>query len=322
MTFSVIIPVYNAEGTLRHSLESLAGQTFRDFEVVFVDDCSTDASPSIMQEFLAGSGLQGHIFRQAENGGVAAARNRGLKEAQGEYLAFLDADDTLAPEALERAAAVAGEADIIGWDWTLGFEKNARTMRQAPYDTPLQALKNLMGGTMRWNLWLFALRRAFVAENGLAFTPGANMGEDMQLMIRAFCLAGKVVQLHEPLYCYNAVSATSISRQFSELRRREISDNLALEQQAVEASPYAEELKEYVSHLKLFLKLPLLIGPDRELYEIWYGWFPEANAHALSNKALPLRTRLLQWAASRRQWWLVKLYYTVIYRFVYGVLYK
>lgn len=322
MKISVIIPVYNAEGSLKASLDSLRAQVFRDVEVVFVDDCSTDGSPAIMQAFLEESGLPGRIIRQEKNGGVAAARNRGLQEAQGEYVLFLDADDKLAPEALAVAAEVCQGADIVGWDWTLGFEKNGRYMRQADYDSPLQALKNLMGGTMRWNLWLFSLRRDFVQSAGLSFTDGANMGEDMQFMIRAFCRARDVVQLHQALYCYNAVSSTSISRQFSDVRRREITDNLALAQQAVEASPYGAELREYVNHLKLFLKLPLLMGTDKSLYEIWYRWFPEANASAMGNKALPLRTRLLQWAAFRRQWWAVSLYYVLIYRFVYGIIYR
>lgn len=322
MKVSVIIPVYNAEKTLPESLESLRAQRFRDFEVVFVDDCSTDASPALMETFLMESGLRGRIFRQEKNGGVAAARNRGLKVATGEYLAFLDADDRIAEDALEKAVAAAKGADIVGWDWTLGFEKNGRYMRQADYDSPMQALKSLMGGTMRWNLWLFMLRREFVQENSLCFTDGANMGEDMQFMIRAYCRAGKVTQLHTPLYRYNAMSTTSISRQFSELRRREISDNLEMALSAVRESAYAADLAPYVNHLKLFLKLPLLIGTDRALYGIWEHWFPEANAAALENKALPLRTRLLQWMASKRMWWAVKSYYILIYRLVYGLIYR
>ena len=322
MKVSVIIPVYNAEKTLRDSLDSLRAQTFRDFELVFVDDCSTDSSPQLLESFLQESGLPGRIIRQETNGGVAAARNRGLDAAEGEYLAFLDADDRMAENALEVAVAVADGADIVGWDWTLGFEKNGRYMRQADYDTPLQALKNLMGGTMRWNLWLFMLRREFVQENGLRFTSGANMGEDMQFMIRAYCKAGKVAQLHTPLYRYNALSATSISRQFGEIRRREISDNLETALLAVRESAYIAELAPYANHLKLFLKLPLLIGADRELYGMWEHWFPEANGAALENKALPLRTRLLQWMASKRMWWAVKLYYFLIYRLVYGLIYR
>ena len=320
--FSVIVPLYNKEAYVAKALESVLSQTFRDFEVVFVDDCSTDASPQLMESFLQESGFTGHILKQEQNGGVAAARNRGLEGAKGDYLCFLDADDRMAENALEVAVAAADGVDIVGWDWTLGFEKNGRYMRQANYDTPLQALKNLMGGTMRWNLWLFMLRRDFVQKNGLRFTAGANMGEDMQFMIRAYCQAAKVMQLHQVLYRYNALSTTSISRQFSELRRKEMADNLVLAQQAVEDSPYATALREYVNHLKLFLKLPLLMGTDKELYETWYVWFPEANADVMGNKALPLRTRLLQWAASKRQWWAVKLYYVFVYRFVYGIIYR
>lgn len=322
MTFSIIIPVYNAETTLSASLESLRAQTFRDFEAVFVDDGSTDRSPEILEAFAAESGIACRYVRQERNSGVAAARNRGIKESHGDYLAFLDADDTLVPNALETIAAAADGADIVGWDWLLGFEQNARPMRQASYDTPLQAIQNLMGGTMRWNLWLFALRREWLLAEGLRFIVGANMGEDMQLMIGAFAKAGRVVQLRETLYRYNAVSATSISRQFTPERRREIEENLAAALRTVAASPYAAELAPYADYLKLFLKLPLLIGTDRALYRLWYEWFPESNAAAMGNKALPLRTRLLQALAARRQWWSVSLYYRLVYQVVYGLIYK
>ena len=122
MKVSVVIPVYNAEKTLSECLGSLQAQTFRDFEVVFVDDCSTDESPVIMRRFLEESGLPGRIIRQEKNGGVAAARNRGLDESKGEYLCFLDADDKMAPEALSLVSDACKGADIVGWDWTLGFE--------------------------------------------------------------------------------------------------------------------------------------------------------------------------------------------------------
>lgn len=323
MTFSIIIPVYNAEGSLRRSLESLLAQAFRDFEIVFVDDCSTDTSPAIIRAFLEESGIAGRVVTQERNGGVASARSRGLREAKGDYLVFLDADDMLSSGALDvLAESTLSRPDIIGWDWTLGFEKNARLMRQARCETPLDALRSLMGGTMRWNLWLFSLRREFVISGGLDFLPGANMGEDMQFMLKAFCRAGNFVQLHRPLYCYNAVSATSLSRQFTPERRREIETNLREAETAVLASSYSAALEGYLNQLKLFLKLPLLMGTDRSLYELWYHWFPESNAAALSNKALPLRTRLVQWAASKRQWWAVKAYYCLVYRFVYGILYR
>lgn len=325
MRISLIIPVYNAETTLAAMFQSLSAQSFRDFDVVFVDDGSTDRTPELLRDFVAESGTQCRIVRQ-ENRGVAAARNQGLTAVSGDYVGFVDADDRLEPDALEQASQAltsAGEdTDIVGWDWTLGFEKNGRYMRQADYVTPLQALQNLMGGTMRWNLWLFLIRCDFLRQHDIRFIDGANMGEDMQFIIKAFCAADRVVQLHAPLYRYNAVSETSLSRQFSEVRRAEIERNLSEAMTAVASSPYAESLTSYIQYLKLFLKLPLLISGDRNNYELWYRWWPEANAAAMANKALPLRTRLLQRAAAHRRWWGIRLYYRFIYRVVYGILYR
>ena len=321
MKVSVIMPVYNAARTLPESLESIRRQSFRDFELIFVEDGSMDESVALIEAFAASADFPCHIVSQIRNQGVAAARNRGLAAACGEYIAFVDADDRIEPRALETAVqaldASDGPVDIIGWDWTLGFEKNGRLMRQADYDTPLQALKNLTGGTMRWNLWLFLVRRKLLAANDIHFIDGANMGEDMMLMLKAFTCARKVIQLHTPLYRYNAASPTSLSRQFSPERRAEISANLTEAERYLLAGPYAGEMEEYINHLKLFLKLPLLISNDKENYETWYAWFPEANAYAMKNNALPFRTRLLQGMAARRMWWVVRIYhktYQLFYR--------
>ena len=326
MKFSIIMPVYNAEKVLPVSLESIRAQRYRDFELIFVEDGSTDGTVGVLEAFAAQADFPCHIVSQPQNGGVATARNRGLAAACGEYLAFVDADDRIEPEALEEAARVIeaskDDPDIVGWDWTLGFEKNGRYMRQADYDTPLQALKNLMGGTMRWNLWLFVVRRELLMEHDIHFIDGANMGEDMMLMLKAFSQARKVVQLHKPLYRYNAVSETSLSRQFSPERRREISENLAEAERHLRTGAYAAELEPYFQYLKLYLKLPLLISNDPENYQTWYDWFPEANAFAMENKALPLRKRILQELAARKCWVGVKSYYLLVYKFIYGIIYR
>ena len=320
------MPIYNAAKTLLESLESIRQQSFRDFELIFVEDGSTDNSVEILERFAASAEFPCHIVSQPQNQGVSTARNRGIEAACGEYLAFVDADDRIEPQALETAVRVLDASeepvDILGWDWTLGFEKNGRYMRQADFDTPLQALKNLAGGTMRWNLWLYLVRRKLLLDNGIHFIDGANMGEDMMAMLKAFACARKVVQLHEPLYHYNAGSPTSISRQFSEERRAEISINLAEAEHFLLAGPYANDMADYIHYLKLFLKRPLLISADKANYEIWSSWFPEANGFAMGNKALPLRTRLLQKMASRRCWTGVKLYYLLIYKLVYGIIYR
>ena len=93
---SVIIPAYNAEKTLKNCLQSLEQQTFKDFEIIVVNDGSTDQTPKI----LTASDPKIKVINQ-KNAGAAAARNRGAKEAQGELIIFCDADLILKPKMLE-----------------------------------------------------------------------------------------------------------------------------------------------------------------------------------------------------------------------------
>jgi glycosyltransferase involved in cell wall biosynthesis len=97
---SVIVPAWNAQGTLGETLRSAAAQTCRDLEIIIVDDGSTDDTAAIAAEFCA-SDPRARLIRQ-ENRGVAAARNRAIDDARGDYIAPLDADDLWHPEKIER----------------------------------------------------------------------------------------------------------------------------------------------------------------------------------------------------------------------------
>ena len=97
MMVSIIIPLYNKEREISRTLDSVLAQSVSDFEIIVVDDGSKDKSAEIVRGYTD-SRIR---FIQKENGGVSSARNRGLKEAQGEWLLFLDGDDQLMPDALE-----------------------------------------------------------------------------------------------------------------------------------------------------------------------------------------------------------------------------
>lgn len=98
---SVITPVYNAEKYLSETIESVLKQTYKSFEYLLIDDCSTDNSASIIKEFEEKDSRVRYI-KLSENSGAAVARNRGLEEAKGRYIAFVDSDDKWYPEKLER----------------------------------------------------------------------------------------------------------------------------------------------------------------------------------------------------------------------------
>ena len=110
---SVILPVYNVEPYIGACIESLKRQSFRDLEFIFVDDCSTDNSVAVIEDF-ARTDPRVRIIRNTENLGSGPTRNRGIDAAKGEYLSFIDPDDWIAPDFYERlyAKAVSGNYDI------------------------------------------------------------------------------------------------------------------------------------------------------------------------------------------------------------------
>lgn len=103
MLFSVVIPLYNKEDTILRALKSVSAQDFRDFEVIVVDDGSKDGGAKVVESFKGVDHIR--LIRQ-ENAGVSAARNRGVRESMGEYVAFLDADDCWKPGHLAELAKV------------------------------------------------------------------------------------------------------------------------------------------------------------------------------------------------------------------------
>ena len=114
---SVIVPVYDVEKYLSKCLDSLLAQTWRNLEIIVVDDGSPDGSWDIMQDYAARDSRV-RIFRK-KNGGVSAARNFGMDTAEGEYLGFVDPDDWVSPHYLEWMAEAMQEQGVPMASWTI-----------------------------------------------------------------------------------------------------------------------------------------------------------------------------------------------------------
>jgi len=325
---SIIIPVYNAEMTLHKSLDAIERQSYRKLEVVFIDDCSTDKSLLILQDFAMiariEQQIQIKIIRHKKNRGVAVARNTGLEHATGEFIYYLDADDWMEDNTIELVVkeAVRRGADIVGFSWWLAFEENNRKMTQSCFRDPWEAIELMLRGKMRWNLWLFLVKRSIYEEYRVRFIPDMNMGEDMMVMIKLFAYAKRVVYLNRHLYYYSQSNANSLTKLYSKKHKDEVTAHVKEVESFLLKSKFSAHVEPLINFLKLNIKLPLLVSGNRRLYQEWLNWFPETNVFSMDNKILPLRTRMLQWSAAHKQFWFLDLYYHFIIRVVYGFFYK
>ncbi|MCX4811459.1 bifunctional glycosyltransferase family 2 protein/CDP-glycerol:glycerophosphate glycerophosphotransferase [Streptomyces sp. NBC_01239] len=178
--FSVIVPAYKVQAYLHECLESVLSQSYPDLELIAVDDCSPDACGAIIDEFAARD-ARVRAVHLPENQGLGRARNAGLEEATGDYLVFLDSDDTLTPDALRAIAdriKETGEPDVLVFDYARTFwsgeaRRNkvaAQLTEQGPAPFRLEDRPGLLRVIMvAWNK---AYRREFVEREGFAFPPG------------------------------------------------------------------------------------------------------------------------------------------------------
>ena len=102
---SIIVPVYNAAKYIENTITMVSEQTYKDWELILVDDASTDGSADLIEKIIAGQGKRIRLIRKSVNEGAAAARNSGIDASAGRYIAFLDADDVWRPEKLEKQIA-------------------------------------------------------------------------------------------------------------------------------------------------------------------------------------------------------------------------
>lgn len=222
---SVIIPAYNAAAYLQPCLDSIFSQEYSDFETIVINDGSTDNTATLLEQYP-----QVKVIRQ-ENQGMSTARNRGIDEADGEYILFVDSDDLLTEGALATLAPELTGEDIIGF--------NAKKMHEATGEYSYLPTVSEPETSDGWTyfcrhrldptdihfvcIWQRAYRRQFLIDNNLRFVDGILRAEDDLFTTEAMLAAHSLKTITPCLYIYriraNSITTTVDRRRFDDSLR-------------------------------------------------------------------------------------------------------
>ena len=226
---SVIVAVYNAGKYLKRCIDSLQAQTFTDFEVLLIDDGSTDGSGKICDEYAARD-RRFRVFHQA-NGGVASARQKGIDEARGTYSIHVDADDWAGPGMLAGLYAEASRegADMVLCDYYEVADGVPGYKGQRPTELSTDmVIKDILSGRLMGALWNKLIRHGLYTEHGVSFATGINYCEDVLVCVRLLLKGITVAYLPSAYYHYDMGNAASITRNYTEatyaMRKRYIAE--------------------------------------------------------------------------------------------------
>lgn len=221
-TASVVVPVYNAKSWLSRCVESLLAQTFKDFELLLVDDGSTDGCGALCDTF-AEHDRRVHVLHKP-NGGASSARNAGIHAARGRYLCFVDADDLVSPYLLQTAVETANArpGDFVFWNYADDApDLHTGPVTEAPVAFAPSQIGRLYISAKLGAPWAMLFETELLHTNGLLFDEHLEMGEDLVFVFRYAHLLfearpGSHFQfLEAPLYFYdNDGKAGSLSRRF------------------------------------------------------------------------------------------------------------
>ena len=196
--FSIIVPVYNTEKYVKRCLDSIKSQTFKDYEVIIVNDGSTDNSSDIISKYSY------KVINQ-ENQGLSMARNNGVKDASGEYLIFLDSDDYIEKDLLKEINnSLSNNPDLVRYQIKEVFDnKDDINYEETPFDNKngVGAFKLITNYHFVENAWAYAIKREFYLKEKFSFKKG-TYHEDFGLIPLVIIKSKIVNSINYVGYCY------------------------------------------------------------------------------------------------------------------------
>ena len=207
---SIIVPVYNSEETISRCVDSVINQSYTDWELILVDDGSTDRSSDIIEEYARKSSRIIGIHQK--NSGVVVSRNEGLKIAKGEWISFVDSDDWIEPEMYESVMDRVDRCKDLDMVWVDVRAHSESAVQIVRYDASEDIIKALFTSNQHGWLWNKVYRKAFWDKTDVHTDSSCGIMEDSYMLLQLYLHQPKIGFINKALYNYSefsGVSATS-----------------------------------------------------------------------------------------------------------------
>ncbi len=213
---SVVIPLYNTEKYIEETMQSILDQTYKNIEIVIVDDGSKDQSPSIVKNLAEKYPGQVKYVHQ-KNQGVSVARNTGIENASGEYVAFLDSDDLWHPTKIEKQVESMhkNEMDACYCGYMNFYEETGEKVEHTTNFVKGDMTKAFLTHQVvaQTSTWIF--KRSIVIDHNIRFTPGCSWGEDLEFLFKLMSVTN-VCYVDEYLTYYRILSEGNLSSKYKD----------------------------------------------------------------------------------------------------------
>lgn len=276
--YSVVVPVYNAEGTLHRCLDSLLLSERDDVEIILVDDGSGDNSGEICDAYAREQPCIRVIHK--ENAGVSAARNDGIENAQGDFVLFVDSDDRVTDtyfEAVDRALD-SKSADYMMFSNYVEDQRGMyqQVVKQFYADDPdivFEQFGDLICRQFINSPWAKVYKRAILEENGICFPEGYSISEDWAFNILYATHCSSCCVINEPIYIVNRDNENSLSRsKRDEKKERQIAEIGTMIQSYVEDAPLNEVQKDSLRRALNFGQARKIYSKAKSYHVNGYSW--------------------------------------------------
>ncbi len=253
---SIIIPCYNCSKTIEETLRSVECDSFRNYEIVIINDGSTDSTLDVIENYKKESAINIKILTQ-DNAGVSVARNKGIEVSSGKYLLFLDGDDLFAKGYIEAVSILMNqnEVDVMSCYRTTNREKLIELNELEDHYSIVDAEKLLKQYTFskaKLGFTSFVYKKEILEEFFIRFEEGVKYGEDWEFATKYLAHCGKAIELN--YYCYyyrildDSVSRTTSFRQVDAIQAAERTAQYLVN----ENHPFAKDFMEYMYNRAIF----------------------------------------------------------------------